>query len=549
MNRARSTATRDVVTSRSGRPDFRNWAIALAYVALYLVIDRLASVRPVLAIGVTPWHPAMGLTLTFLLLFGIRWLPFTFVATFLSGALIHPSPTGFHILLVATLWVTVVYGALAWVLSRWKFSRPIQSTADAARFAALTAAAASLAAVGYIGINVVAGAIAPTEALYAFARYSFADLNGILMVTPLLIHWVEWRKTSHVIAPHLKSALAPGAAVLVTLLVLFSLPAAYQLRFFYMLFLPIIWIALRSGLPGAMGGAFGIQVGLVVAVLAGIQIPLFIDLQVLMLTLTLTALLLGAVVTERRRAEEQLRDRDAALARAMRFAVAGELAGALAHELNQPITALVSYLRASEIFIERGPGEEGRLKETLGKAVREILRASEVLRRLRDFYRGNVRKREVIDVAALCDTVAKAFQERLRTSNVSLDIVMEQSVPTLMGDSTQVAIVLHNLLGNAIDAVAIGDGEIKRVELRVVHAEQAVLFCIDDSGDGIAEDVAPRLFEPFITSKADGMGLGLAISRSLVRACGGELTHAPSERLRGSCFTIRMPLDGDPSLR
>lgn len=546
MNRTRSPAGVNATVSRLSKPEFSNWAIAFSYVLLYVAIDRIAAVRPVLAIGITPWHPAMGITLAFLLLQGNRWIPFTFVATLLSGAFSLTSPTGLDTLLAASLWVTMVYGVLASVMRRWGLSSLIDTSADAARFVALAAAAAMLAAVGRIGINVISGAIDPTEALYGFARYGFADLNGILMVTPLVIHWFERRKTSRAFDLRLNPVLAQGLALLVTLVVLFSLPAAYQLRFFYMLFLPIIWIALRSGLSGAIAGALAIQIGLVVAVKAGIQIPLFIDLQLLMLTLTLTALLLGAVVTERRRAVEQLRERDAALARAMRFAVAGELAGALAHELNQPITALVSYLRASEILIERGASEGDRLKDTLGKAVREILRASDVLRRLRDFYRGNVCKREVIELPALCETLAKAFQERLRSSMVSLEVVMEQPVPAVTCDATQLAIVLHNLLANAIDAVTAVNGDVRRVELRVVRTEQAVLFCIDDSGAGVAAEIAPRLFEPFVTSKNDGMGLGLAISRSLVRAGGGELTHAPSKRLGGSCFTIRIPLDHRP---
>src|SRR5262249_7061026 len=141
-----------------------------------------------------------------------------------------------------------------------------------------------------------------------------------------------------------------------------------------------------------------------------------------MLTLTLTGLLLGAVVGERQRAAEQLRERDAALARAMRFAVAGELASALAHELNQPITALVSYLRASEILARGSTDADERLKQTLDKAVHEGIRASEVLRRLRDFYQGGALKTEQLSMVALGNSVSDAFQDRARRVDAALSV-------------------------------------------------------------------------------------------------------------------------------
>jgi C4-dicarboxylate-specific signal transduction histidine kinase len=226
----------------------------------------------------------------------------------------------------------------------------------------------------------------------------------------------------------------------------------------------------------------------------------------------------------------------------MRFAVAGELASALAHELNQPITALVSYLRAGEILAAPFSREEKRLSTTLGKAVQEAIRASEVLRRLRDFYRSGAIQCEDVQVDALCRAVSHAFQDRLQRAGASLIMNVDPSLPVLRADGAQLEIVLHNLISNAIDAVARSDASARRIGLKASLEKHEIVLRVEDSGPGIAMDVAQKLFEPFVTSKPDGMGLGLAISRSLIRARGGELSCEPGKNLGGACFIVRLPI-------
>jgi PAS domain S-box-containing protein len=443
--------------------------------------------------------------------------------------------------------------------------------------------------------------------------------------------------------------------ILVVLWIIFGLAVTDKLRFFYPLFVPVVWIALRWGLPGAMLALLASQIGVIVGAQDESRSPPLIDLQFLVLTLGMTALLLGAVVTERarvlrrvatreaeqrallsmspdailavdsednvrisnpaavrlfgeragaqkeprlsellpdfklqspegratlearrgdgisfpaeiawarldtsanegflvtvrdatdrRRAEARLRERDTALARAMRFAVAGELASALAHELNQPITALVSYLRASEILAAPFATEDERLKTTLGKAAQEAIRASEVLRRLRDFYRSGAFKRESVNIQAMCNAVATTFQDRLRRANVTLLTRIDPAIPTIEADSIQLEIVLHNLLANAIDAVGQQPKLLRHIELTAAHADGYVMIQVEDTGPGIDSEVTQKLFEPFVTSKPDGRGLGLAISRSLVRGRGGDLSLSAGDKLAGACFKVRLPIE------
>jgi PAS domain S-box-containing protein len=447
--------------------------------------------------------------------------------------------------------------------------------------------------------------------------------------------------------------LALGVAVWL----IFGLEGSEQLRFFYPLFVPVIWIALRWGAGGALLGILAVQVGLLVAVQDNQPVVPLLDLQFLMLTLALTALMLGAVAaeradalarvaageaevrallatapdavlttdssgslrsanlaarrlfgidddapsmrmpleqllpelvlssrdgrqsvaarrrdgnafpadvawvqleapapsgwlaivrdaTDRRRAEAETRDRDTLFARAMRFAVAGELASALAHELNQPITAVTSYLRAAQILVSQGsgPSADSRLGETLVKATGEARRAAGILRRLRDFYLGGAGRPVPVSLAAMAATVADSLDTRLRAIGATLEIAVDAAMPTLLVDATRLEIVLQNLLTNAIEAVAERGPEARHIQLRGSVEGGMVQIEVEDSGPGVAPESLSMLFEPLNTSKPEGMGLGLAISRSLLRAQSGELSYQRGERLGGALFLVQLPL-------
>jgi two-component system, LuxR family, sensor kinase FixL len=642
--------------------DHRALALACGYVFTYVLVDWLSNVKPLLSLGITPWNPQAGLALAFLLYFGPRWLPVAVVAAVTSDAFVRGTSMISPATLFASLWVACVYAGLAAILRRWQLAAPISTAIGAARFAGASVIGTLVVAVGYIGVFVSVGYLLLEDAARGTTRYWVGDLTGVLTLTPLLMHLSRWRAFLSIARKHAVELLFQLSVVVLSLWFVFSLPADDQLRFFYLLFIPVIWIAMSWGLPGGALGVLAIQIGLAIVAQSEIPIYQFIYLQFLMLTLSLMALFLGAVVTERAgvlqrvaareaeqrallamapdgviavdesgkirmansaatrlfgermqaqadrrvsdvlpglhlesedgratlqgrradgatfpaeiawarldppanegflvtvrdatdrlRAEEQLRGRDAALARAMRFAVAGELASALTHELNQPITALVSYLRASEILADRAPAQEDRLKGTLGKAAMEAMRASEVLRRLRDFYRAGTLKWERIQIRGLCEAAANAFQDRLRQTGVSLSVEIDPSVPSVESDRTQLEIVLHNLIGNAIDSLAHHPVARRHIEVTADWNEVDLSLRVEDSGPGVPAGLASRLFDAFVTSKPDGMGLGLAISRSLIRARGGELFYAPSQRLGGAAFTIRVPftIPTDPPL-
>jgi two-component system sensor kinase FixL len=234
-------------------------------------------------------------------------------------------------------------------------------------------------------------------------------------------------------------------------------------------------------------------------------------------------------ITARRSAEAQLRETQAELFRVARLNSMGAMAAALAHELNQPLTAAANFTAAAGLFLaDAGPRDAAGLAATrtaLADAAGEVVRAGQIVQRLREFIgRGDTEKR----LADINDIVEKATSLALAGTpepGVTLHLALAADPPPVLADAVQLQQVLVNLVRNAVEAMR---GAARR-ELRVttaVRAPDAVEVSVADTGPGLAADLDGRLFEPFVTTKPDGMGIGLSISRSIVEGHGGQLEMA-----------------------
>jgi signal transduction histidine kinase len=475
---------------------------------------------------------------------GAGWAPVAGFAIFIGELLTDTGPPPWWVLLLTSTYLTAVYACAAWVLRRRGFERPIATTRSAAWFAGVVAIATGIAASGYVAILVSTGVVTGDAMRLGVGRYWIGEFSGIIALTPVLLLEIEpgglWEK----IRSHRAEFALQTLGALLGAGLAFALAAARDVRLFYPLFAPVTWIALRHGVGGAMISVSIVQAGLVAALeLTPGSIPLF-DVQFPMLALGVTALFLGALAAERITAERQMREQDAVLQRTLRFAVAGQLAAALTHELNQPMTALISYVRAAELMGGADSSGDSRLSETLGKAGKEALRAGDVLRRLRGFYRGAGARIEATDVITICTRVGEGLEDRMSRCNVEFKL-RDCAPPKVMVDGTQLEIVIYNLVTNsldAFDAVASRRSLAGRIEVTAEARGADVLISIDDSGPGIPANVGAQLFEPFISSKTKGMGLGLSLSRTLLRHQGGDLWSEPS-RLGGARFVLRLPTE------
>ena len=517
-------------------------SIGAGYLALYLLLDWASYVEPLRHTSITPWNPNTGVVVALLFARGGRWAPLVAFGIFAGELLTDQGPPPWRILALTSLYLAAVYTLAAWALRRRGLERPISTAKGAAWFAGVIAAASGVAAAGYVGILTSAGQLNPDDSWASIGRYWIGEFNGVIALTPVLLLRVDRAALWEGIRRNKRELMLQALGAVVGVGLAFGLAAARDVRLFYPLFAPVTWIALRHGVPGAMISVSLVQAALVAALeLTPGSIPLF-DVQFPLLSLGVTALFLGALATQRDRALRQMRDQDAVLQRSMRFAAAGELASALTHELNQPMTALISYVRAAELMAEAPAPPDKRLAGTLRKAGEEALRAAAVLRRLREFYRGEGARLEATDAVALCARVAAALQDRMRRSAVEFEMHGGEGVPTVMVDRTQLEIVMHNLLTNsldAFDALSGRRGPARRIQVAAEVRGPDVLIGVDDSGPGIPASLTERLFEPFVTSKISGMGLGLSLSRTFLRHQGGDLWSEAS-RLGGARFVIRL---------
>lgn len=518
----------------------RTLAIGTGYILAYVFLDRVSYVLPVAPLGISPWNPPPGASLVLMLRFGLRWWPLQWLASIAAETYTRglPSPQP---LLVAAVLITLVYGGAAALLKRrmtdgWRLA----CTRDLYLFVGITLAATLVVAAGYVAIFAVAGDVPWSRYLDYSLRFWVGDMDGILVATPLLlIAWPRWRRPS---LRTVLETLMQAATVTAVLWLIFRVTIFDEFKSFYLLFLPLIWIAARWRLFGAVLALAWIQLGLIVAVQTqNYDGGIFAQLQFLMLMLAVTGLALGMYVEERAQAYERLRLKQASLDRALRFAAAGELSSALAHELNQPIAALRNYLEICRLLLDAQTGDQQQLRATLDKASAEGLRASAVVRRLRDFFRNGHSDLAECDTQRLLTSLAANFEPRAEAARIGFRLRVDGPLPLLIADTLQLETALNNLLNNALESLQGMRPAAPRIELSARASGTDVEFRVDDNGAGLHSEIADRLFEPFATTKAQGMGLGLAISRTLVEAHGGRL-WLQTPRDGGCSFRIRLPL-------
>ena len=525
-------------------PWSRNVALAVGYLALYLLLDRVSYVEAVHNTGITPWNPNTGVAMAVLLRRGLAWAPLITLCVLAGELLTNEVSLNWDTLVVTSAHITAIYSLAAWFLRRHALGPPITTARGAAWFAGVTAVATGITAAGYTGLLLATGHLGAEEFWPNAARYWIGDFNGIIALTPVLLLTVDWRAVREELIHYRRELGLQALGVVLGVALAFALAALRDVRLFYPLFIPITWIALRKGVAGGMIAMILVQAALVAALkLTPGPISVF-DVQFPLLSLGVTALFLGALATQRDQALRQVREQEATLQRSTRFAAAGELASALTHELNQPMTALLSYVRACELMAGQAAHADERLAGTLHKAGQEAVRATEVLRRLREFYRGEGARLEPTDAVAVCAGVAQALRERMRRSAIEFEMRHDHNLPPVMTDRTQLEIVIYNLLTNALDAfdaMPASTASARRIQVTASATAADVRIAVEDCGPGVAADLAARLFDPFVTNKSSGMGLGLALSRSFLRHQGGDLSFEPG-RQGGARFVVRLAI-------
>jgi two-component system, LuxR family, sensor histidine kinase DctS len=249
-------------------------------------------------------------------------------------------------------------------------------------------------------------------------------------------------------------------------------------------------------------------------------------------------------ISDRKRMEELNRQHQEKLQASARLATMGEIASMLAHELNQPLAAISSYTTGALNILARG-GDTAMLRPALEQAGAQAQRAGQIIRSVHEFVKNRESERQDVALQSMLDSILVLIELQARQHHVSLQIEIPESLPLVRADRMLIEQVLLNLTRNGIEAMA-DVQPLKRV-LRVLAQNDPlagmVVVQVIDHGHGIPQDVAERLFSPFFSTKAEGMGMGLNICRTAIEFHGGTLTHRDNPQ-GGTIFTFTLPVAG-----
>jgi signal transduction histidine kinase len=251
----------------------------------------------------------------------------------------------------------------------------------------------------------------------------------------------------------------------------------------------------------------------------------------------------ATIALESTRRERQYREMQSELAHANRVATMGQLTASIAHETKQPITAARTYAAAALRFLDKSPPDVAEVREALTCIVNETGRASDVVDRIGSLIKKAPPRKEVVDLnAAILEVTALTRSEAVKTG-VTVGTQLAGELPRIQCDRVQLQQVMLNLIVNAIQSMSgVEDGN-RELHISTVSIEpEGVCVAVRDTGHGLRPESLPRLFEPFYTTKPDGMGMGLSICRSIIEAHGGRLWATRCEP-RGALFQFTIPAD------
>jgi two-component system sensor kinase FixL len=654
------------------------FALYAGYFVLCLTLDRLSFIEALYGIGITPWNPSTGLTVALLIIKGARCFPVVMAAEVVSGATLPLLPIPPSPIFVAAFAVTAGYASAAALLRHVGFDASLRRTSDLAVLLGVMTISSGLVASSYVATYSIAGVVPWIGFIDAVFQFWIGDAIAIVVLVPPLL--ILGQPKEHPKAPspdqhwlRLLEISAQALSIVAALAAIFSrLGGEHSFGLFYLLFLPLIWIATRRGLAAASWAVLVIQAGLV----AGLEIQdkseaTLRAFQLLMFALATTGLMLGAVVSERRRlsgaladsesrratilntardgvltidargqiqsinpaierlfarpghllighdvrelidavsdllprliscppaaeavcweldaqradgglfpielslgcseppapeqytlvirditlrrkTEAQAREHQTELAHVARISLAGEMATGLAHELSQPLTAIAAYGRGCLRLLAGPLVEPAMLHEGVLEIVQQAERAGDVLIRLREFVNGGAHQRTLVEVAPLIDAAVSLARIEATQHDVRIELRIEPDLPPVLADHIQIEQVMLNLLKNAVDAIETANPDRRSIIVEACRKSScAIEISVTDSGPGVADGLADRIFESFITTKPLGMGLGLSISRSIIESHGGSLRMVQSDS-SGASFAFDLPTDGPKASR
>lgn len=512
-------------------------AFVLLYIAATLAARTHGTSPPLL-----PWDAGIALSFALLARAGLRWAPLV-VAAFLAAAWVREGAASFSF---STLWLAAAE-ALACATAAWLLRTPegtipnLNRVRPVVRLFFSVALAAAVVALSVAVLHALRGEHSAWHVAVASGRSLLSAATAMLMVAPLLL-LPAWGRLGPIRRPLVS---AETLLQILTLVVVswevFGRFVNEEIHFFYLLFLPLGWIATRHGQPGAVVALGAVYLA---PLLSDWFVPhreqAIIELQIRLVVLGVTSLLIGAMGSERRLTQEDMLARQAELAHVQRLNVGWEMASALAHEINQPVTAAMNYTQAALRMMSAAEPDTERIAGVMHKSLDQVERVGQIVHGLRDFMNKGELRLVRTDVSETVEDALRLVSAEASVAGVKLQADDLSMLPPVMADKTQLVQILVNLLRNAVQALSAARPGTGAVVVAGEARDGNVEIIVMDNGPGIAPEVRERLFAPFITTKPSGMGLGLSISRSIAEAHHGQLiVETPAGG--GTAFHIALP--------
>jgi two-component system, LuxR family, sensor kinase FixL len=249
-------------------------------------------------------------------------------------------------------------------------------------------------------------------------------------------------------------------------------------------------------------------------------------------------------ITDRKLIESEARKLREDLAHVTRVSTLGELTSSLAHEINQPLAAILSNAQAAQRFLSQDKPDMKEVAEILKDIVRDDNRPAEVIRKIRSLLKKEEARYETLSLNDVIEEILNVVHNDTALTAVSIEKELDPSLPSIWGDRIQLQQVILNLVLNAAEAMKEAAADVRRLNVRTTkNNDRFAIVSIRDMGPGIEEKNASRIFEPFYTTKTGGMGMGLAISKDIVKSHKGEI-WAENNPDRGTTFFFTVPFDG-----
>ena len=502
--------------------------LVTAYLLLYMALHWISNIFVYPDFGVTPWDPKTGLSFLLAAILGPVSLPILFIVTSLGQYFITPYSDPLLTMARGFLFAGV-YTLAGAIFARTSAADRQGSIPQVLKLLLVGTIAAIIYGILIVALIAWMNRMPSPWLLSAIVTSATGDLIGTATVVPL---YIAWQLARPIAAPNLGSIVRLAVAGIVIFgasFVVFGLDSIDQFKFFYLLLLPIVAGALVYGFIGASLSVVATDLCMMAVIsVRDLEPGTVTELQILMITLSATGLLLGSVVTERERlslqlieSHQKLSDAQGRLLHASRVMLVNEMASAVAHELNQPLSAIRNFIRAVKRLLPDGNLDRDRIRTLIESAVTQVDVASTIINDTRQLV-----KRDADDAATA--SIVEGMELCLRLLQGELRKVHAEVVQEIDGDihvhipPVKLQQVLLNLLRNSLEAVEGRSPATIKITTTLVGS-QLVQVTVRDSGSGFTEEIRSELFKPFATSKESGLGLGLNLSRSIIQDHGGEL--------------------------